>query len=87
MLFVFVFDIEKDIIEIYYDKNNDFFYQDLINVVLKRVRCICQSKRHHLVLKIIIAGHESCFLFIAFLNAHSIINIGQIKLNETISPT
>ncbi len=35
VLFSFTFDIDKNVIEIYYHENNKFLYQDLIDEVLK----------------------------------------------------
>ena len=87
MLFVFAFGIDKNVIKIHYYKNVELFYQDLINIVLERGRCISQSKRHYLVLKMAIAGFEGRFLSISFPNSHLIVSISQIELKETLSPT
>ena len=87
MLFAFAFDVDEDVIEVYYHKNVKFFCQNLINIALKRGQCIDQSKKHHLVLEIAIAVSESCFLFIAFSDSHLMIDIGQIKLGKTSSST
>ncbi len=75
MLFFFVFDVDEDIIKIYYNKNVKLFYQDLVDVALESGRCISPSKRYYLVLKVAIVGSESCFPFIAFSDSHLIISI------------
>ncbi len=87
MLFAFVLDVDEDVIEVHYDKNVEFLCWDLIDVTLKCGRYVCQSKKHHLILEMAIAGPESRLLFIAFLDPYSIVDIGQIKLGETLSPT
>ena len=85
MLFAFVFDIDKNIIKIYYYKHVKLLCQDLINVTLECGHCIDQSKTHHLVLEILKATLEGRLLFIAFPDPHLMINIGQIELGETSS--
>ena len=87
MFFAFTLSIDKNVIEIHYHKNVELLGQDLIGVALKRSRCVGQSKRHNLVLEMAIAGLEDHFLFIAFLDPHLMVSIGQIELSETLSPT
>ncbi len=87
MLFALTLSVDEDVIKIHYHENVEFLVQDLGNVTLKRGRCIGQSERHDLVLEIAIAGPEGCLLFIAFLDPHLMISIGQIKLGETSNPT
>ena len=76
MLFAFAFGIVKDIIKVYYHKNVEFLYQNLIDVALKHSQCIGQFKKHHLVLEMAIAGLENYLSFIAFLNSYLMIGIG-----------
>ena len=86
MLFAFVFDVNEDVIKIYYYKNIKLLYEDLVDVALKRSWHISQSKRHHLILKMAIAGPEDRFLFIIFADLYSMIDISQIKLNKMLDP-
>ena len=86
MLFAFAFGVDKDINQIYYYKNVELLYQNLVNISLKCDRYIGQSKRHQLILEIAIASPESCFLFIAFPNSHLIVGNSQIKLSGISSP-
>ena len=37
---------------------------------------------HHLILEMAIAGLESCLLFVAFLNLHSMVGIDEVQLGE-----
>ena len=76
MLFAFVFNVDEDIIEIYYYKNVKLFCQDLVDTALERGRCIGQSKRHHLVFKILIASLEDRLPFVFLPNSHLIVGIG-----------
>ncbi len=68
MLFALAFGVDKDIIKVHYYENIEVLCQDLINVALENGRCISQSKRHHLVLKMAIASSENCLLFIAVMS-------------------
>ncbi len=87
ILFSFTFNLDEDVIETYYYENVEFLYQDLINIALKSSWCICQSKKHHLIFEIAIAGSKDCFQFVTFSDPHPMIDIGQIKLGETLGPT
>ncbi len=78
--------IDEDIIEVYYYKNVELLFQDLIDIALECSRCVNQSKKHHLVLGMAIAGLEGHLLFITFPDPHLMISIGQIELSETLSP-
>ncbi len=87
MLFAFALSVDEDVIKVHYDKNVKLLCQDLVNVALECGRCIGQSKRHHLVFKIAIAGPKGRLLFIAFFDPHLMIGIGQIELGEMLSLT
>ena len=87
MLFALAFGVDKDIIEVYYHKNIELLCQDLVDIILERGQCVDQSKRHHLVLKMAIAGSESHYPSIVFSNPHLMVSISQIKLDEMSSPT
>ncbi len=87
ILFDFPLSVDEDVIKVYYHENVKLFYQDLIDIALKCGLYIGQFKRHNLVLKMAIAGLEDRFLFISFSNPYLIVDIGQIKLGETSSPT
>ena len=86
-VFSLVFDIDEDVIKIYYYKDIKLFRQKLVDIVLKYSWYIGQSKKYHMVLKIAIASLENCLLFIFFSNLHLIVNISQIKLSKMLSPT
>ena len=86
LLVAFAFDVNEDVIEIHYHKNVEFVCQDLV-IALERDQCVGQSKRHHLVLEIVIADFEGYFLFIAFFDPYPMIGINQVKPGKTLSPT
>ncbi len=87
MLFALTLSVNEDVIEIHYHENVELLGQDLVDVTLKRGRCIGQSERHDLILKMAIAGLEGRLPFIAFPDPHSMVGISQIKLAETSSST
>ncbi len=87
VLSALILSIDEDVIEIHYHKNVELLGQDLVDITLKRGRCVGQSERHDLVLEMAIAGPEGHFSFIAFFDPHLMVGIGQIELGETSSPT
>ena len=87
IFFAFVLGIDKDVIKVYYYENVEFFYQNLVNIVLERNRYIGQIKKHHLVLEMAITSSESHFLFVFFPNPFSMVDISLIELEEMSSPT
>ena len=79
LAFLLVVSVDKDIIQIYNDKNIKFFYKNLINIALERYRSIGQSKWHYLILKVTISGPDSSFSLISFANSHLMLNTGEIE--------
>ncbi len=86
MLFVLVLSVDENIIEIHYYEDVELLGQDLVDITLKRGWCVGQFERHDLVLEMAIAGPESRLPFVAFLDPHLMVGIGQIKLGEPSSP-
>ncbi len=86
MFFALALSVDENIIEIYYYENVELFGQDLVDIALKRGRCIGQSERHDLVLEMAVAGPEGRLPFVAFPDPHSMVGIGQIKLGEPLGP-
>ncbi len=87
VLFALVLSVDGDVIEVHYLKNIELLCQDLVDVTLKYGRCVSQSKKHDLIFEVNIAGPEGRLPFIAFLDPHLMVSIGQIELSETSSPT
>lgn len=85
MAFFFVFNIDKDIVKVYNNKNIKLFCQNLIDISFKYGWYINQSQRHYLVSKIAITGSKSSFLFIIFLDLYLMISIDKVKLDKTLS--
>ena len=85
MFFSLAFNVNKNVIKVYDNKNIEFFCQDLINIVLKSGQYISQFKKYYLVLKMAIASTKNNLLFIAFLDPHLMINIDKIKLGKMLS--
>ncbi len=87
VLFALALSVDEDVIEIHYHENVKLLVQDLVDIALKRSRCIGQSERHDLVLEMAVVGPEGRLPFVAFPDPHSIVGVGQIELGETSSPT
>ena len=75
MTVFFIFDINKNIVEIYNNKNIKLFHKDLIYVALESGRYINQFEKYYLVLKVAITVSKKCFSFITFLNSYLIVDI------------
>ncbi len=86
MLFALALSVDENIIEIYYYEDVELLGKDLVDVTLKRGRCIGQSETYDLVLEMAIAGPEGHLLFVAFPDPHLMVGIGQIELGEPSSP-
>lgn len=44
--------MNKNVIQVYNDKNFEFHYQNLDNIVLKAYQSIVKFERYHLILKV-----------------------------------
>ncbi len=87
MCFAFAFDVDEDVIEVYYHKNVEILCQDLVDVALKRDWYVSQSKMYDLILEVAMVRPEGCLPFITFSDPHLMVGIGQIQLGETLSLT
>ncbi len=87
VLFAFVLGIDEDVIKVYYDKNVELLYQNLVDIVLECGRYVGQFKRHDLIFKVTIVGSEDHLPFIAFPDLHLMVDISQIELDKILSPT
>ena len=76
MLFSFALGIDEDVIKVHYYQNIKLLCQDLADIALKYCRCVGQSKKHYLILKMAIAGPKDRLLFVSFSNLYLIIGIG-----------
>ena len=85
MLFFFTFNVNKNIIEIYNNKDIKFFCQNLVDIALKNSQYVGQSKKHYLVLEMAIAGSKDRLQFNVFLDSHLIIDISLIELDKMLS--
>ncbi len=87
MLLAFAFNIDENIIKVYYHKNVELLHQDLIDIALEYSRYIDQSKKHDLVFEVTIVDLEGRLPFIAFSDLYSMVDIGQLELGEMPNPT
>ena len=79
--------IDQDIVQIYNDEDIKLFSKDFIDIALKTGRSIGESKKHDLVLEIVVPGTKSSLPFVTFSNPHLMVSTGQIQLGKTLSPT
>ena len=76
MFFSLIFGIDENVIEVYYHKNIEYFCQNLVDIALERDQYVSQSKRYHLIFKIVIADLKNRLPFIFFLDLYLIVGIG-----------
>ena len=72
-----IISIDINIVQIY---NDEFFGKDLDDLFLEAYLSICQSKKYHLILKVITFSLERRLLFISFGNSYPIICTYRVKL-------
>ena len=66
--FPLIFSLDKNVFQVYNNKDVKLFGQYLINEALEYGWYISQFKRYDLIFKTAIAGLKSCLLFVAFLD-------------------
>ena len=71
-----------DIIQIYNDKNIEFFRKNLINIALECCWSIGQSKKYYLIFKMAVSGPESSLSLISFANFHLVIGTAEVELGK-----
>ncbi len=86
MLIALALIVDENVIEIHYYEDVELLGQDLVDIALKRGRCVGQSERHDLLLEMAVASPEGRLPFVAFPDPHSMVGIGQIELGEPSSP-
>lgn len=65
-----VFNVDRNFVQIYYNKDIELFNFDFINISLKISRNIRKSKRYNLILNMGIPDLKSSLLLFTFLNPH-----------------
>ena len=77
--------VDKNIVQIYNDKNVELLSKNLINIFLKAYWCVSQPKKHYLILEVAIPSLDCYLLFVSFANSHSIVCTCKIKLDKRFS--
>ena len=81
------FSINQNVIDVYNDKNVEFFFQYFVNKALKVRGGIIKIKINNLILKMIIPCLGGCFLLVTLLNSYLIIYIYQVQPNKILNTT
>ena len=82
--FSLVFGVDENIIQIYNDKDMEFFRKDFIKVALEYCRSVGQSKRHHLIFKVAVSSPKSSLPLIFFANSHLVVSTGEVELDKLL---
>lgn len=78
MTLAWIFNRDKNVIQVDNDKNVELLGQDFINVILESSQYIKKTKKHDLVLEIAILSSQSRFLLITLFDFHPMIGAGKI---------
>lgn len=70
-----IFSINKDIIEIDYNKDIQLLNKNLVEKLFETNWTIQQLKKHYLVIEIPIAGFKGYVLLVSFSNPHQLVDI------------
>lgn len=81
MALCFIFNIDKDVIKIYNNKDIDLFYQNLINISLKYSYYISKFEKYYLILEVIILDPKNHHPIVIFLDSYSILDVNEVKLD------
>ncbi len=74
--------MDENVVKVHNNEDIKLLRQDLIYIALESGQCVGQSKKHYLILEVVIAGSENYLSFISFFNFYLIIGIDKIKLDE-----
>ncbi len=85
--FSLTLNVNKNVIEVHYDKDIKLFRQDVVDVIMESDQCISQSKKHYLVLEVAITSSKTRLFFIVFFDTHLVVGISLIELGELSSST
>lgn len=87
MAISFILGIDKNVVQVYNNKDIKLFLQNLINIALEYSWYISQAKKHYIIPNIDIASLENRFAFITFSDPHLIVSIGKVELGEMLGPS
>ena len=85
MAFSLVLDIDKDIIQIYNDKDIKLFCKNLIAIALEGCQSVSPLKRYYQIFEMTVSSLEKCFLLISFTNSYLVISICEFELSKLLT--
>ena len=80
-----IISVNEDVIQIYDDKDVELLSKDLVDVFLEACWCVCQTERHHLVLKVAVSSPERGLLLVPLADSHSMVGTSEVELGESFS--
>ena len=76
--------VNKDVVQIGDTEFVEEFAQDVVNIGLKGCWSVAETKGHDQIFEVTISGAESCFVFIAFSNTHSMKGVTNVHTSELL---
>ena len=80
-----IISVDQNVIQIYNDKNVKFLGKNLDDISLEAYWYVCQTKKHHLILKVTLLGPECGFPLVFFADFHSMVGTSELELSQLFS--
>ena len=87
MTIFIIINVDEDVVQIHDDEDIELLCKNLINESLEAYRCVCSSKRHHLILELAVSSPERGLPLILFADFHLMVRTGKVKLSKPLSPS
>ena len=82
-----IISVDEDVVQIHDDEDVKLLSKDFVDVSLEACWCVCQPKRHHLVLDVAVSSPERGFPLVLFPDSHLMVCTGKIELGKPPSPS
>ena len=77
-----IISVNEDDIQIHNDENVKLLSKNLVDVFLEACWCVRQTKRHHLILKVVISSPERGIPLVPLADSYLMVGTGEVKLSE-----
>ena len=79
--------INENVIQMHNDKDVKLLSKYLVDVSLEAYWCVCQTKRHHLVLKVTVSSLERGLPLVSFADSYLMVCTSKVELGKLLSPS
>ena len=78
-----IISVNEDVIQIHDNEDVELLSKDLVDIFLEACWCVCQTERHHLVLKVAVSSPKRGLPLVPFADSHSMVGTGEVELCES----